>query len=97
MGQLGMTNPDSNPGDEMELAAGGLGTLHQLGPLDRAACSKFTSNTRPNIINMQHKMNRGKRIQRWHVKEEVLLTAVKQSHTSGYQTQGKGYRILGYL
>lgn len=50
MGQLGIMNPDSNPGSEIELAAGGLGTLHQLGPLDRALCSKFTSSTRPHVI-----------------------------------------------
>lgn len=58
---MGMMNPDSNPGSEMELAASGLGTLHQLGPLDRAPCSKFTSSTRPHIINMQHKMKQGKK------------------------------------
>lgn len=31
MHQLGMTNPGSNPGSEMELAASALGTLQQLG------------------------------------------------------------------
>lgn len=34
----------------MELAASGLGILHQLGALDRAPCHKFTSSTRPHII-----------------------------------------------
>lgn len=85
MGQLGVVNPASNPGSEMEMAAGGLGTLHQLGPLDRAPRSKFTSSTRAHIINLQHKTNQQKRIQRWHEHEEVLLTSVKQVMNSRHK------------